>query len=81
MTNEDTEVYVKLENVIKNDLLLKFFGDDLVDDMQQSLILNPIRHGGATINNPDDAAPINLQTSEVCTLRISSTLMKHSEFN
>ena len=81
VTDEDAEIYVEFENTIKNELLPKLFREDLVDDMRRSLISNPIRHGGAATNKPVDAAPINLRTSEVCTLRISSALMKRSEFN
>ena len=79
--DEDAEIYVELENAIKNELLPKLFGEDLIDDMRRSLTSNPIRHGGAAINNPVEAAPINLWTSEVCTSCISSALMKRSKFN
>ena len=58
--DEDVEVHIELKNVIKNELLPKLFGEDLVDDMHHILISNPIRHRGAAINNPIDLAPINL---------------------
>ena len=59
----------------------KLFGEDLIDKLRRNPISNPIQHGDAAINNPVETAPINLQTSEVCTFCISSALMKHSEFN
>ena len=44
-------------------------------------LVNPVRHGGAAVNKPVDSAPINLCTSEVCTTRISSALLKKLTFN
>ena len=81
VADKDTEVYVEFENTIKNELLQKNCREDLVDDIRHILVLNPINHGGATINNSIDLTQINLQTSEVCISHISSVLMKCSEFN
>ena len=81
VTEEDPTVHSALEFTILHELIPNFFGEDKTDDMRRELLSNPIPHGGDAITNPITTAPVNLHTSEVCTVHIFSALMKKSTFN